>query len=288
MNISSENIKLQMASLRGQIFSTLLDSTGNGKSGTADFAELLGMKTAEVGADPGANLGAAGRNLSLRDPESAYQMMSQINRFEVSFKAQFSELTQMGREVEDLETLGGRLAEIDTTSSNTEIADRLQAFVDRYNAWEDRFDDTVAAGGVLRNVQAAEVSLYELEQSIKNIFNGAADGIRGLADLGIEIDPVTRQATFDVARLESVLATNRNGVVNAIDQFSANFAKSADLLNAEGNFIQNALGNRSRAVDYINGNRSNLQAEFGTGDAYQPSGATAKAVAAYNAAFGIA
>jgi hypothetical protein len=272
MNVSPANIQLEIATFRSQALSSLLNLSADG-NGAADFASLLDMKSAE--------LGASGRNTALKDPESAYRMMSQINSFEVSFKAQFSELKQMGLSVEHMEEVGRQLSDIDLNTANTDIVAMLQRFVAQYNTWEDRFDDTIECGGVLYNIQAAEVSIYELEQSVKNIFNGSADGVRGLGDLGISIDPVSKQATLDVARLESVLASNKHGVVSAIDEFSANFAKSADLLNSAGNFIPTQLDNRSRAIQFIANNSSNLQAEFGTGDAAQPTGAVAVALAAY-------
>lgn len=283
MNISQENIMLQMASLRGDIISTLIGTAMGGKDEPAGFAGILAEKSSALDA-----LDKTGRNMSLRDPESAYKMMTQINRHEVDFKAQHAELDALGDAVEHMEEVGNRLADIDRSTANAEIARQLQGFVDQYNAWEDRFDDTVADGGVLDNVQAAEVALRALEISVGNIFNGAADGIRGLGELGIEIDPVSKQARFDPVRLDAALAANKNGVVSAIDEFSASFARSADLLNSEGNFIQNALNNRSRAIDFIASNRASLQQEFGTGDPAKPSGATAQALAAYNAASGIA
>jgi hypothetical protein len=277
MDISASALQLEIASFRGQTLASLIDTLG--EDGTADFAGILGTKTADL---------AGGRNLALKDPESAYKMMSQINGFDVSFKAQYAELAALGKEVEHMEAVGTALGDdIDASTANADIVARLQAFVDEYNAWEDRFDHTVEEGGVLDNVQAAEVALWELQESIKSIFNGAAEGVNGLGALGIEIDPVSKQAVLDVARLESMLASNKEGVVSAIDQFSANFAKSADLLNAEGNFIPNALDNRSRAIDYIADNRASLQEEFGTGDAAKPTGDIARALAAYESTFGI-
>ena len=284
MNITSENIQLQIASLRGDIISTLIGAVGGeNDEQAASFADILGNKTSALSAD--------GRNMSLFDPESGYKMMSRINQFEVDFKAQFAELDAMGDAIEHMEAVAAHLADaVDTSTTNSDIVTQLQSFIDQYNAWEDRFDDTVAQGGVLDNIQAAEISLYELEQSVSSIFHGATGpngGVSGLKDLGITIDPVSKQATLDIARLNSVLATNKGGVVSAIDDFGAHFAQSADMLNSEGNFIQNALNNRSRAIDYIANNKTNLQSEFGTGDAAAPSSATAKALAAYNTTLGL-
>ncbi len=276
MNISPASMLLDLANVRSQAFGALLNLGSDSAEGS-DFASILGQKASGVS--------ASGRNTTLNDPESAYTMMTTINQREVNFKAQFSELTQLGSSVENLESVGGKLSDIDPMTANADITSQMQNFVAQYNTWVDRFTPDVQAGGVLANVQAAEVSLYELEQSVKNIFNGAKDGVRGMGDLGITIDPVTRRASLDVAKLDTVLASNKSGAVNAIDEFSANFARSADLLNSAGNFIPNALNNRSRAIHYVADNRASLQAEFGTGDVAQPSGAVAKALSAYEKIF---
>ncbi|GAB1393431.1 hypothetical protein MASR1M60_15940 [Rhodocyclaceae bacterium] len=284
MNITSENIQLQIANLRGDIISTLIGAvSGENGDQAASFADVLGDKTAALSAD--------GRNMSLFDPESGYQMMSKINQYEVDFKAQFAELDAMGDAIEHMEAVAAHLAEsVDTGTANSEITAQLQSFIDQYNAWEDRFDDTVAQGGVLDNIQAAEISLYELEQSVSSLFHGATGpngGVSGLKDIGITIDPVTKQATLDLNRLNTALTSNKDGVVSAIDEFGAHFAQSADLLNSTGNFIQNALDNRSRAIDYIADNKASLQNEFGRGDAAQSDPVIAKALSAYHTMFGL-
>ncbi len=283
MNISPANVLLELASFRSQALSSLmsLSSGQSGSSATSDFAKILGMKTEEAETH-------LGRNMSLRDPEAAYSMMTQINEFAVTFKAQFTELSALGSSVEQMEAVGGELSDIDPATGNAAIQAQLQDFVAQYNSYVDRFTPQIQPGGMLDNVQAAEVSLYELEQSIQNMFNGAKDGLNGLADLGISIDPLTHRASLDVAKLDAVLASNKSGAVNTIDEFSANFAKSADLLNSRGNFIPNALDNRGRAIQYISDNLGNLQTEFGTGDRAQPNGQVAKALAAYESTFGIA
>jgi hypothetical protein len=287
MNISPANVLLELASFRSQALSSLmnLSSDQSGSSSTSDFAKILGMKTEEAESTLGSN---TGRNMSLRDPEAAYDMMTQINEFAATFKAQFSELTALGSAVEQMEAVGDELSDIDPATANAAIQAQLQDFVAQYNTYVDRFTPQIQPGGILDNVQAAEISLYELEQSIQNMFNGAKDGLNGMNDLGVSIDPLTHRAALDVTELNAVLASNKSGAVNTIDEFSANFAKSADLLNSKGNFIPNSLDNRGRAIQYISDNISSLQTEFGTGDRAQPKGQVAKALAAYEQVFGMA
>ncbi|MBV5336915.1 MAG: flagellar filament capping protein FliD, partial [Deltaproteobacteria bacterium] len=163
------------------------------------------------------------------------------------------------------------LAEVDPTMSNEAITTRLQEFANKYNEWSTRFEGTVQTGGVLAGTQAAEISLYELEKSVGNPFNGAKDGIHGLQDLGLTINPATNLASLDTTKLDAMLSSKKTAAVDAIDSFSANFAKSAELLNSPNNFIPNRLANLDKVIDYVGDNKTSLQAEFGLGDPAKPS-----------------
>jgi hypothetical protein len=277
-------LKERLADFKSQAMDVLLNGTGSGGS---DISSLFGKGNNASGTLDAllanAGLSAGGRNMTLFDPESAYSMMTDINRKDVLYKAEFAEMTDMKEYVAAMQQEAGKLAEIDGNSSADEIRSRLQAFADSYNGWIDRFDEVLASGGLLAGTHAATVSQWELEKSIENTFNGAASGVRGMGALGLEIDPVTNMASLDTPRLDAVLAGNMKGAVNAIREFSGNFAKSAELLNSEGNFIPNRMNNLARVIDYLDTNKASLQTEFGLGDSARPSGEVARALAAYQA-----
>lgn len=262
--------------LAGNSDATAEDSTGS------DISSLLATLSSGGSTESASGLSASGLNLSLADPLSAFRMMSYINTGEVNYKAQFAELSQMGDAIESLESASDALGAIDTQADNAAIAAQLQSFVADYNAWITRFDGTVKSNGVLAGTQAAEVSLVELEFSIKNNLNGATSGLHGLSDLGLTIDDSSNLATLDSGMLDAALASNKSGVVATIKQFASNFSKSADLLNSPDNFIDNRLDNLDRVIDYLADNKSSLQTEFGTGAAAQPTSQVASALATYN------
>ncbi len=281
---------LRVASIKAQSVSDLLGSV-SGSSSASDGLNFLSGGSAAGGSDPLSQFGmstttqglsASGRNLSLYDPESAYKMMSLINNADVTYKAQYSELSAMDSAVAGMQQAGQTLGPTSTAMDSASVKAQLQTFADNYNGWIKRFEPTVQSNGVLAGTQAAQVSLHELEQSVENPFNGAANGIRGLQDIGFNIDPNTHLASLDTNKLDAALATNAQGVVNTIDQFSANFAKSAELLDSANNFIPNQLANLNGAINYIGNNTASLQAEFGSGDPAKPSAQIAKALAAYN------
>lgn len=292
----SSSLALRMAGAKSQSINILLGSTlsGNKASSGTDFLSRFS------GAQPGSHLGAtdplsllglstttqglspSGRNLSLFDPESAYRMMSVINTKDVTYKAQFSELSEMKTLVSGMQQAGQSLGSVSALMDNDAVKTQLQAFAARYNDWVTRFDGSVKNNGLLAGTQAAEISLYELEQSVENIFNGAKDGFHGMRDLGLTIDPNTKLATLDTSKLFAALGSNKAGAINALHEFSTNFAKSAELLNSANNFIPNRLSNLDRVIDYITDHRSSLQAEFGLGDPAKPSAQVARALAAYN------
>ncbi len=271
---------LYLANFRAQSLGALIGSisgAGNVRSFTGIDALGSPAATGSVG-----GLSATGRNPSLSDPESAYAMMSVINSAAVAYQAQSSALGEMKSWVARLQQHAMSLGSVDTATDNSRIKSLLQDFASEYNGWVRRFDADMRSGGVLAGTRAAQVSRYELEQSIRNIFHGASDGLQGLPDLGFSIDPATGLATLDTARLESVLASNRPGTIHALQQFGANFAKGAELLGSAGNFIARQLDNLGRAIRYIDANRPALQAEFGLGDTARPAGQVAQALSAYH------
>jgi len=227
-------------------------------------------------------LSPLGRNMALFDPESAYKMMTVINNYDVSFKAQFSELSQMKSSVLQVQDAAQSLSSIALSTGNDTIKSKLQGFVGEYNNWIQRFKPDLQEGGLLAGAQAVQRSQLELEQNINNRFLGVKDGVRGLSDLGITIDPNTKLAALDTTKLDTLLATNKPGVVATVQEFSTSFVKSASLLNSGGNFIARQIDNLNRAIHFITDNKSSLQAEFGTGDAAKPTGLLAQALAAYN------
>ncbi|WP_313951976.1 flagellar filament capping protein FliD [Accumulibacter sp.] len=292
----SSALALRMAGIQAKTFNTLLGAAFGGNKVSSGMDFLTRLSGAQSGSQPGASdplslldlstaaqgLSPSGRNLSLFDPESAYRMMSAINTRDITYKAQFSELSEMKTLVSGMQQAGQSLGGVSALLDNDAIKTQLQAFAAEYNDWVTRFDGTVKNNGLLAGTQAAEVSLYELEQSVKNIFNGAKDGFHGIRDLGLNIDPNTKLATLDTSMLSAALEKNKAGAISTLQEFSANFARSAELLNSANNFIPNRLGNLDRVIDFIADHKPSLQAEFGLGDPAKPSPQVARALAAYN------
>jgi hypothetical protein len=299
MNIASVGLLLGKSLLQSQALGSIFGSDNNGPnvgrtSGASDlFSSLLSQQigknkpdaalAALLNPSKSANgLSATGRNLSLFNPEAGYNLSTFINSRDVLYKAQFSGLSQIKHGVAQLQAAGEGLGKISNETPAAGVEALLQNFIGRYNHWRESFNADVADGGLLDNVQAAEISLYELEQSVKNTFIGAKDDIRGLRELGITIDPNTHFAALDSKQLAATLSSKPQGVVNAIQDFSANFVKSAALLNSANNFIPNQLDNLGRAINYIRDNQAALKLEFGAGDTPKPNARIAQALAAYN------
>lgn len=289
------SLSLRIAEIKTETFATLMSSSHDSRSGqsSTDFAALFGGGTGS--ANPGTALfnasamtpAASGRNSALFDPEAAYRMMTVINAKDAGYKAEFSAMSDMKSYLATLQEEGSKLGRIDSSATSDDIHARLKTFADAYNGWIERFDQDLEPGGMLAGTQAAQVSQWELERSVENFFTGAKDGLHGMRDLGFSIDPMTNLASVDSARLDSALAGKPTGVIATLREFSANFAKSAALLNSDGNFIANRLDNLDRVIDYVASNKSSLQTEFGLGDAAQPTGQVAQALASYNSIHGL-
>ena len=295
MNVSAESLSLSIADFRAQMLTSLTSLGADTSSSFGDILSQLQAGSDNSSSAPSASttgggiadLLSTGLNTVLSAPESGYAMMTKINGLDVTYKAQYSELTQMESNLPKLQDAAQQLDTAVNSAGNDGIKTQLQDFAQQYNAWVQRFNPDVQQGGVLANTQAAEVSLYELNQAITNQFIGAKDGFHGLADLGISIDSNTHLMSVDTTRLDEALASNKQGVVDAVGDFGANFARAANLLASDGNFVRNRLDNLGGAITYIDSNVASLQKEFGSGDAANPTGQVALALAAYGKTSGI-
>jgi hypothetical protein len=226
----------------------------------------------------------AGRNMALADPESAYRMMTLINGKDALFKAQAYELGEMGEAVAQMRQAGLDLSNIAADHETVEAG--LRDFVAGYNEWVRRFDPALGGDGLLAGTQAAQISRYELEQSVRNMFIGVGVGLSGIDDIGVDV-MADGTLSLDGAKLDAMLDSNMQAVASATREFGAHFARSAEMLNADNNFIPNQLDNLNRAIRYIGENLADWQAEFGLGDVARPSGQVARALAAYRQTAGI-
>lgn len=138
MSSASASIFPGLATLRSQALDSLAAPTAAANINNA-WATIFGrIRSASNATAPSSVFACAGdakvpsftgRNLALHDPESAYQMMSIINGNDVSYRAQFSELSQMQFCVSQMQKAGQSLLGIDVSSENQEIASRLQEFI---------------------------------------------------------------------------------------------------------------------------------------------------------------
>lgn len=269
----AETLRANLAAIDSQNFDAITalfgQSVGRGRCGSSGIDSLLANcagVAAPDGGSPVSGLSPTGRNLSLFDPESAYRMMTLINKKEVQYETELGRIGVMADEVSRMQGLGESLAGITADASATDLSDRLQRFVAEYNDWVRQFDADVAPGGILADTQAARASRFELKQNLENPFFGAAEGIHGMRDLGIVVDPATKLASFDSEQFARVYETAAAAVIGTIQEFGRNFARSAELLVSANNFIDNRARNLERVNRYIDENRASLQAEFGLGD----------------------
>ncbi len=253
----SSSLAIRAAALQAQSVSTLITSLfaprENGKApGNATPASISAL------------LETLSTSRSLVTPTlSTDSILNFVAAQGTRYCAQRSELSEMKSALPGLRNAGHDLAAIGSDIDCKDLRTTVHRFVERYNAWIDRFSGSVEAGGVLAGTQAAEISLNELQQSIGNVLNGAKSGLRGLGALGLNIDPTTHRLKLDESRLDACLEKTCTGTLDTLREFGENFARSAELLNANDNFIAHRLENLQRVIDYIADNRPQWQAESG-------------------------
>lgn len=210
-------------------------------------------------------------------------MVTVLNRVEVTFKAQFSELGAMRKSLVHEQEAAQKLGTLTIETPDADIKDALADFVASYNAGIERFTPSVAKGGILEGSWEAERARFATERDINYILNGAEVGLKGgLAALGISADPKTKLASVDQARFDTALASNKGNVVAALTSFAGTFIDTIATLNAAGHAQVRQMANLDRAVHWIDANKAAVQKEFGPGAAATPSAAFAKAAALYD------
>ena len=210
-------------------------------------------------------------------------MVTVLNRVEVTFKAQFSELGEMRHSLVAEQAAAKQLAALGPDSSGADIKAELAHFVDTYNAGVNRFAPAVDKGGVLEGSWEANRARFATQRDINYILNGSEAGIKGdLAQLGITTDPKTGLASIDNAKLDGALARDQGHVLASVNAFANTFVTTVDFLNAKDHSQQRQMANLDRAVHWIDDNRDDVQKEFGPGAAATPNEAFAKAAALYD------
>ncbi|MES3025209.1 MAG: hypothetical protein V4857_26845 [Pseudomonadota bacterium] len=211
-------------------------------------------------------------------------MVTVLNRVEISFKAQFSELAQMRTSLGQQQDAARELTGVNAQTADADIKAALDKFVASYNAGVARFAPEVAAGGILEGSWEAARARFATARDIGYILNGHGAGVRGgLAALGISTDPNTGLAAIDHTQLDAALASDKAGYAVAITDFASSFVGTVDSLTATGHAQNRQMANLDRAVHWIDANKAAVQKEFGPGAAATPNAAFARAAAQYDA-----
>lgn len=210
-------------------------------------------------------------------------MVTVLNRVEVTFKAQFSELGEMRHSLVAEQAAAKQLTALGADSTSADVKAALEHFVQTYNAGVNRFAPAVDKGGILEGSWEASRARFATQRDIGYILNGSEVGIKGdLAKLGITTDPKTGLAAIDHATLDGALAKDQGHVVASVTAFANTFVTTVDFLNAKDHSQQRQMANLDRAVNWIGDNKAAVQKEFGPGAAATPNEAFAKAAARYD------
>ena len=309
MSIDLSKLSSQLALFKGQSLNTLFDKPTSSwesdplrrSAGDARFSGGLGNMLFELAAMPSFGKLMDQFSASLRSdtlPTSTtpsaldaaggfsrpgQNMVTVLNRVEVTFKAQFSELGEMRHSLLTEQAAARKLSGLTAHSSSAEVKAELANFVASYNAGVNRFAPAVDKGGILEGSWEAARARFATQRDINYILNGSEAGIKGdLAKLGITTDPKSGLAAIDSTMLDAALARDHAHVVASVTAFAGTFVTTVDFLNAKGHSQQRQMANLNRAVNWIDENKDDVEKEFGPGAAATPNEAFAKAAALYD------
>jgi flagellar hook-associated protein 2 len=130
---------------------------------------------------------------------------------------------------------------ITVATSNTDLVANVKTFVDNYNKFRDKLDEHTKydAASDTRSVLTGENSALQLNKDMSELISrrfSASSTVQSLGQIGISLDD-TGNISLDESKLNSLLATNREGVkqlFTAADTgVSASFAKVIERLAGE-------------------------------------------------------
>ena len=316
--INAASLSANLTQFKGQALTSLLDqktpewSSGPlaGASADTSFFNRVGDPSADPAASPLDALTSSPKFSNVLDQFSAslrmtslptsttptaldaaqsfskpgQNMVTVLNRVEVTFKAQHAELGELRKSLVTEQDAAQHLKTLGAQTPDADIKVALDAFVSSYNAGVTRFAPDVAQGGVLEGSWEATRARFATERDIDYVLNGSEVGLKGgLAALGISTDPNTGLASVDHAQLDTALAKNKGNVAAALASFGGTLVTTVDTLNAADHALVRQMGNLDRAVHWIDDNKADVEKEFGPGAAATPDDAFAKAAASYDA-----
>ncbi len=296
--VSSASLAMNIAQFKGQTLTSIF-SAEEANNIDQTFSSILDKYSAQLGLPglPGstglsAQLGLPGlptstvpTGLDSSQPFSTpgQNMITVLNRVEVSFKAQYSELDQLTQRLKQEQGVARKLTAFDANSSNADIKAALNEFIASYNDGVKRFAPEVAQGGILEGSWEAQRARFATEREISYLLTGSSVGVKGgLASMGITTDKKTGLASIDESMLDAALAKDKGKAVFAITDFGKNFDAMVDSLTAADHSQLRQMDNLDRAVHWIMANRDDVQKEFGPGAAATPNEAFARAAARYD------
>jgi hypothetical protein len=281
--VSSASLAMNIAQFKGQALASIF-SADDVKNIDQTFTSILDKYSAQLSL-PGLPTSTVPTGLDSSQPFSTpgQNMVTVLNRVEVSFKAQYSELEQLTRRLKDEQGVARKLTAFDANSSNADIKAALGQFVAAYNDGVQRFAPEVAQGGILEGSWEARRARFATEREISYLLTGSSAGVKGgLASMGITTDKKTGLASIDESMLDAALAKDKSKAVFAIADFGKNFDAMVDSLTAADHSQLRQMDNLDRAVHWIMANREDVQKEFGPGAAATPNEAFARAAARYD------
>lgn len=209
-------------------------------------------------------------------------MITVINRLDLTFKAQSSELGQLKNSLQQAQKSAQQLMAIDERSSSADIKSKLTDFIATYDAGVERFAPDLAPGGVLEGSHELGRVRFATRRDIGDPLTGAIDGLLGgMSALGISVDQKTGLASVDETTLDAILSTDTDADLHTIQDFARKFMQTTATLNSADNQLARQIANLDNAIHWIADNRAAVEQEFGPGEAARPNAAFAKAAAAY-------
>lgn len=196
-------------------------------------------------------------NASAADAMGDYGMSQVVEAFAQKrelYTEQLSELGKFRSAIDGMEEKAAALKGVTTDSSADDIKAAAKKFISEYNAYVNTFAADFQKGGLLADIQNAQIAKFSMERDAGSVFNGAGSiGFGGLANAGITQNK-DGTLTMDEAAFDKALSSNKKGVVAGLNDLGTNMEATAKMLVSDGKFLDNIQNKYKDALTWIDQN----------------------------------
>lgn len=202
-------------------------------------------------------------SLSKQDDTGLTQLAAAFRNRQELYTAQLSALGSYRQEIGEIGQHASKLQDLGADATNADVKTAVTDFMARFNEMVKNQAPNFADGATFDDLAPATSARFAMERDIEDGGNGSAKmGYGGLGLVGISIDPETRMMKMDEAKFDAALASNGEGVKQAVKDLGTKLKSSTDVYTDDNKFVGNRMRRLQDAITFIDQRLPGIEAQI--------------------------